>query len=29
MQHLVAVAVLRVSEKKVSTKTEKYFTPVE
>jgi len=29
MQHPVAVAVLRVSEKKVPTKIEKYFTPVE
>ena len=29
MQHLVALADLRVSEENVPTKIEKYFTPVE
>jgi hypothetical protein len=29
MHHLVALAVPKVSEKKVPTKIEKYFTPVE
>jgi hypothetical protein len=29
MQHLVALVVLKVSEKKVPTEIEKYFSPVE